>query len=240
MARFIAAFAFLVYFPLPSRGNDDASALLQKIIEAKGGPKLAKVEGYRLVLRSILLSGDNKVRVSGSSAVRGFDCSRLEIKTDKNHDILVFNKTTGWVKEDGKVRVMTQEEITEARESAYMDWVGMTLPIREQGITIKSLPAIKEETQTLLGVKISKKGMPDLELWVEAKTYLPVRQRYQFQPPDDKVVTMESRMSEYKKFNGVVIGTKSTVYRNGQKWLETEVIDAQLYTDGKQLDFEKP
>jgi hypothetical protein len=243
MIRFIGSFAFLsgvLLVPLPGRGDDDLSAFLQKMVDAKGGPKLAKVEAYRLELRSTLLSGDNKIRVSGSSAVRGFDCSRLEIRTDKIRHINVFNKGHGWVREDGKTRDMTREEIAEARESAYMGWVAMTLPITEPGITFKRLPAIKEESGTLLGVRISKKGMPDLELWVDANTYLPVRQKFQFQRPDGKVVTMEMRMGEHKKYNDIVITTKSTTYRNGEKWLETEVVEAQFYTDGNKLDFSKP
>jgi hypothetical protein len=243
MIRFLGPFAFLSGFlliPLPGRGDDDLSAFLQKMVDARGGPKLAKVEAYRLELRSTLLAGDNKVRVSGFTAVRGFDCSRIEVKTDKSHDISVFNKDRGWVREDGTTRDMTREEIAEARESAYMDWVVMTLPITEPGVTFKRLPAVKEATQTLLGVKISKKAMPDLELWVDAETYLPVRQRFHFQRPDGKLVTMESRMDEHKKHNGIVIATKSTTYRNGEKWLETEVVEAQFYTDGKKLDFSKP
>ena len=47
-------------------------------------------------------------------------------------------------------------------------------------------------------------------------------------------------MSEHKKYNGIVIATKFTTYRNGVKWLETEVVEAQFYSDGKKLDFSKP
>src|SRR5262249_12104106 len=102
------------------------------------------------------------------------------------------------------------------------------------------LPAVTEGTRTLPGGKISMKAMPDLGFWVDPKTYLPVGQRFQLKRPDGEVVTMESHITAFEQYDGIVIDTKWTTYRNGQKWLETEVVKAQFYADGKKVDFSRP
>jgi hypothetical protein len=135
---------------------------------------------------------------------------------------------------------MTEAEIAEARESTVMSWLIMTFPSSPLGVKFRKLPDVKEDNRLLLGVKISKKEMPDIELWVDSETFLPARYRYTFKRADGKVVTMETSITETKKQNDIVITAKSTTYRNGEKWIETSVENFEFFEDGKKLDFSRP
>ncbi len=225
---------------ISTQADDETTALIKKVIEARGADKLASVQGFKIELRSFDLLGEEKTSVTGSVAVRGFDCSRIEFRTTKHHELSVFNKDRGWIRESGKTRDMTSEEISEAREGAFMSWVSMTLPTSEDGILYRLLPISKEGEQTLLGIKMSKKGIPDLEMWYDSKTFLPINQRFKFKGSDGEEVVLESRVTEHKPFNGIVIASKYTTYRNGKKYVETEVKSAEFFEDGMKLDFTKP
>lgn len=227
-------------FPLTPLGDEEARSLLKKAIEARGGAKLEKVEACRIQLRASANTNGQTTMMTGSVIARGVDYLRTEMHVGNSFSVTVLNQNRGWVREGNNTRDMTLDEVTEERKSAFRSWTNMVLATADPAVTVERLTDKKDGKQVLLGLRISKKGDADLDLWVDGQTYLPVLQRFQFSRPDGEVVTMESRITENKKIDGIVVATKSTTYRNGIRWLETEVTEVLFFTDGKSLDFSKP
>src|SRR5262249_19531577 len=126
----------------------------------------------------------------------------LEAMNQKVLLLMVINGDKGWRLAGGAVQEIGKEEMTDAREELYVIWLSTLLPVKDKEFDLAPLPAIKVNGQDAVGVKVAKKGHPDVKLYFDKSTNLLVKVERRAREAGF-VVNKEDVFSEHKSFDGI-------------------------------------
>jgi len=76
-----------------------------------------------------------------------------------------------------------------------------------------------------LGIKVARKGHPDLDLYFDKETHLPLKCSLKVWKRGDLEVTIEWLFSEFKEFAGFKHPTKIALTNENEKVLELEIVE---------------
>jgi hypothetical protein len=231
------------------RADDQAEmkALLDKATKALGGKaKLAKLKGFTA-------KGKGKIHVGGGVTfteesywqVPGqyrFDIE-LEVNGNQISEKIILNGAKGWIKLQDQVAKLPQNAYTAFKDVNHA--IGLALrPMDGQakGFQLSPLGEIKIGNGMAVGLKITHKGYPDVDLFLDKKTSLPIQ--CEIRSKDDqraKEVAHTLVFSDYKKFGGMTTFGKLVWKKDGTKYVERETtefkaeekLDADLFAKPK-------
>src|SRR5262249_3453195 len=95
-----------------------------------------------------------------------------KIKVEIGEFIMVLNGDKGWVKIKGTTRDMTMQELEEHREGTYSVWVMSLLPLKDKAFGLAVLGERKVGDRPAAGVKVTRKGHFDVNLYFDQETGL--------------------------------------------------------------------
>ena len=87
-------------------------------------------------------------------------------------------------------------------------------PLLDRGTKLAALGESKVDDTPVVGVKVSRKGMPDLDLYFDKKTNLPAKAEMRVTEAGKVEATYVAFFSEYKKVGGRQVFTRLTVKRD--------------------------
>jgi hypothetical protein len=197
-------------------GEKEAKEVLERAIKAHGGAAA--------LARAAQLERTDKGTHSGtaftSKVIRGLpDRVRLTIDTGGNKIVFVLNGERGWQSDGGPAAEIAAGRLAEMREEAYVDWVATLVPLTKSGFTLSSLPKTKVGGAAAVGIKVVRKGQPELRLYFLESSGLLVKIEHEGKLAGLKV-DKESLFSDYKSFDGLKLPTKRTELVNGKKLTE--------------------
>jgi outer membrane lipoprotein-sorting protein len=243
----VAAFGLVLATTDVGRADDAAArATVDKAVQALGGEaKLAKFKAATGKLKGTFHGLGAPLAFTGETAYQGPDQERFALEATVDGEKLVFisvlNRDKGWTKLNDDVDEMGKDELADAQEEAYANWVTTLLPLKDKEFKLTSLGESKVESRSVLGVKVSRKGRRDVKLHFDKETGLPVKVEARVKDDDTGMeVTEETLLSDYKEIEGTKHPMKFTVRRDGKVYLEAELSD---YKPVEKLDdnvFAKP
>jgi hypothetical protein len=210
------------------QADDEAKAIIAKAIQAHGGEAKVSRPAYSLKLKGTFFAGDQVVSHSGVIQSQGANRSRIEIHAAGFDTISVVDGDKGWIREDGKTRPMTAEELAEAKEDLHTDWVTSLAPLPGKEFTLARLEPAKVSDRPAVGIRVSHKGFRDVDLYFDKETGLLVKKRIKRPGPEGKDVENETVYSGVKDFGGVKSWTRFVTYLDGQKRHEAEITEARF------------
>lgn len=227
---------------------DDAAAraLVDKGIQALGGEaKLAKFPAVTAKLKGTFHGLGQAMAFTGDVAQHGPDRQRFAIDLDMDGQkfrlVGVLNGDKGWLKFGDDTEELDKDELAQAQDDAYSDWVATLLPLKDKAYTLAPLGESKVEKRPALGVKVSHKGRRAISLYFDKETGLLVKSARRVVDDDTgQEVTEESFYSDYKEAQGIKYASKVVVQRDGKPYLEGETTE---YQPAEKLDeslFAKP
>lgn len=129
---------------------------------------------------------------------------------------------------DGQVQELTTGQKAELRQTAANQEISLLVSLRdEKKYTLKSGPDAKIGDADAAAVIVSSKGLTEVTLWFEKKDGRLIRMARQALGPDDKPLTEETTLSEFKTFGEALLPTKLTVTRAGKKFMTITLTDAK-------------
>ena len=136
--------------------------------------------------------------------------------------------TEGGGKEPPSSDKPTPKELAEAKEEAYGEWVATLLPLMDKAFTLAPLGEIRVDQRPAAGVKVSRVGRRDVNLYFDKATGLLVKIEARVKDDDGQEVTEETFLSDYRDVQGTKQAMKTTVKRDGKPYLESEVTECRL------------
>src|SRR5947208_7329507 len=123
-----AALAAILNGPLRADDAPDATAVLDKAIQALGGAdRLGKLQGYRVKSKGTVSVGGNDSPFTAQSTVRGLDHCRAEFNADfggnKVHAVTVFAGAKGWRKLGDDVMTFEGDALAGERRNVLLQIV---------------------------------------------------------------------------------------------------------------------
>lgn len=225
------ALALLLLLPaVDGDGEKEAKELLTRVIKAVGAEKgPARAHALAGVGRGkMTLTAEQKVE--NRFTAQGLDSVRWELELT-NADSKTISLTVAlhdgklWVSGNGgKANVLPKETADAFRRGVVALRVAEdpTL-LLEKGWKLSHLGEVKAGGKLLVGLKASRKGASDIDLFFDKKTHLPARAEVRIKKPGESdEMTLTGELSGHKKVGGRRFFTRLRVLRDGKEVLEME------------------
>jgi len=206
-------------------GEDTARTLVDKAIKAAGGAKmLAKHNAATWNEKGTYYGMGDGLPYTATYAVQWPRQSRMEIK---GVFTIVLNGDKGWMKGMDGTKEMGKKELEQQQAELRVGWVSSLLPLKDKAFKLAALEEIKVNDQPAAGVLVTRKGYPDIKLYFDKKTGLPVKTEHRAKAAEKKFmeVNQETYLSDYREVGGANIPHKIVVKRDGKNFVEAELSD---------------
>lgn len=229
--RKVAWVVVLCCVATPARAAEDAArAVLDRALRAVGGKKeLARLAGVSFKTRGTFDAGGVQVELSGEMSLQGLDRIRWEVQASAmgrgENGTLLFNGGKGWAsnaggnsreipKEDGAVFVNALRCVRLALNPALL---------RQPGVKLAPLGELKVGDRETVGLKVTQKGFPDIDLFFDKKTGLPCKTEIRQKEGKQGMEKPHAFVFDaYKDFDGVKQPTKVKFLRDDKVLIELE------------------
>lgn len=221
--------------------------VVKKAIEANGGKKaLTKYDAAVLTGKGTVMTQGMKLEYSATWSFHYPDKLRVDIETDVMgmpfKIAQIYNGKDGWSKIGDMVMKMTDDQKKALAMQMKVDVASTFVPLLEKKkYTVSSLGEEKVKGKPAIGLNVTGKDGLDVNLYLDAKSYLLVKQVYQTKSEDGKDVTQTVYPTAYKKVKGVPFPMKLTIQQEGKTFVTAEFsevefkdkLDAKLFSKPK-------
>jgi hypothetical protein len=213
-------------------GQEDARAILDRAIKAHGGEdKLSSLPAGRIKTKGKLV-GAGGLEFTQDAAYQLPGKVREEVTLEVNGKqikiLTVINGAKVSITADGK-KVPLTDAIKEAiRDATVLLQVHQLVPLKAKGYELSSLGETKVNDKPAVGIRVSRKGKRDVNLFFDKKSGLLAKmERQTVEPMSGQEFTEERLFLEYSKADGLSVPKRVVVNRDGKLYAEVEVTEAQ-------------
>jgi hypothetical protein len=228
-----------------ARAEDQTRAIITRAIKAHGGEGTGKfLAGQTKAKGKVeLLGGFEFTQQTAFMLPNKFkETVDAEVMGQKIHVVSVFNGTNAFINANG-TDVPVDDNIKTALKDAVslMNIARLTPLIKEKGFELSPLGELNVEGKPAVGVLVARKGEKDVSLFFDKATGLLVKVEHRtVDPMSGKEVTEERIILEYGKTDGVPTAKRVRVNRDGNKYLEVEVLETKRLEKLDDSEFAKP
>lgn len=226
---FAAALAGFLIASALVRADDqgDAQKIIDKAVKAVGSDGKFKAATWKGKGKFYGLG--EAIEYTGEWASQPPDRMRLDMGIDFNGMKIQITRVVdgdkGWSKTADMSMDMSKEELEEAKHELYAQWVARVTPLKQPGFKFKPLGESKVGDKAAAGVKVSREGHRDVDLYFDKETGLPLKvsTRVKDIMGGGTELTQETLFDDYQEASGIKVARKLTVNRDGKKYVEFEM-----------------
>src|SRR5262245_41211505 len=160
-----------------ARSDDGAAAraLVDKAVQAHGGQAtLDKLPAATIKFTGTFHGMGQAIPFTGEITTLGADRNRMEIVAEaggqKFRVVNVLDRDKAWTRMGDNTKALDKEDLAEVQEVAYAAWVATLAPLKDKAFTLTTVGEIEIEKKPALGVKVSRKGHRDVDLYFDKET----------------------------------------------------------------------
>jgi hypothetical protein len=227
--------------------RDAARAVIEKAVAAHGGmDRLAKARADWVAVKGVLVIGEKETPFTGEIAVQlpGQFKSILVQTVDgqKKSVVEALDGDAAWVALDGVLQPrIPAAALAEMKAVMHVDrLVRLTPLLTDKGYGLSLLDETKVNGRDAVGVKVYAKGHREVRLYFDKEKGFLLKTEHALDDSRDKEVKQEEYYSEFKDYAGFKRPSKITVYRDGKKTMEAELVEVRYYEKIDDTVFAKP
>jgi hypothetical protein len=226
----------------------EARALVEKAIRAMGGQdRLNRLKGITWKGQGTAHVEDKKFSLRDERAAREVDRWRWKLDAEVDGGafslLLVFNRDRSWIQANGREAKQLPPDLHETLQHAARIVRLAERPnlLLDRGCKLSPLGELRINDRDAVGVKVVVEGQPDLDLFFDKKTSLPLRAEIRVKEKKDSAEVQYSfYFDDYKKFGDVMHFTKASYRREDKVHLELELEEVKLSDTLDDSTFDKP
>jgi hypothetical protein len=224
----------------------DTKAVLDKGIKALGGEeKLGKAGSYTVKAKGTITFGGNDNEIKTQATVEGLDHYRAEFEGQFNGDtikgVTIVNGNKGWRKVGDNKDELDADAIANEKRTIYLAVLPATLvPLKGKDYKLEPAGEEKVDDKPAVAIKVTGPDGKDFKLYFDKESGLPVKLVAKVIGFQGDEFTQETTYSSYKDFDGAKKATKISAKRDGEKFIEQEVIDFKLIDKAPAETFSEP
>jgi hypothetical protein len=128
----------------------------------------------------------------------------------------VVNGKKGWLGWARGTRDLKEAEVAQILDELYTHWLASVVPLKDKRFEFSPVGAVTVDGKDAVGVRVSCKGRPDVNLFFDKKTGLAIKsERRARDPGTNEEYTAESIYRDHKAFQGVMWPTSRLDRRDG-------------------------
>jgi hypothetical protein len=233
----------------PALADDAADAIINKAIKAMGGEaRLAKATTSKV--KGTFALPDSAFEFTIEHTIDGIDRERSTFEGDfggnKSTTVTVIDGDKGWIKVGAmEVRELEGEELADQKWALFSQSMHLALvPLKRKDLKFKteSVPDERVGDKPAAGVKVTGPDNKDFTIYFDKETGLPVKVVADLPDPGSpgQEFTQETYYRDYKDFGGVKWNKKSEIKRDGETFIEMELVDVKVLDKIDEKTFAKP
>jgi hypothetical protein len=234
--------------PQRAAADEPPADVIKRAIEAHGGmERLSKIQADWFKIKGWISSDGSKGRpFTAETFVQLPDQlkSVIELAGDDRKVTVVqtVDGDTAWVTIDGVPQAkINASALAEMRAVQHLDRITRLVPLlTDKKYDVSALGESKVNGQTAIGIKVQCKGHREVRLFFDKNTNLLVKAEHRLDDRRNKEVRQEEYYSDFKEFAGFKRPTKLSVYRDGKKMMEAELVEVKYYERFGEKIFAKP
>jgi hypothetical protein len=155
----------------------------------------------------------------------------------------IVNGDKGWVKLNDEVKDMPANELAEEKEEMYAKWVCSLVHLHDKAFNLAPLGEVKVDNKAATGVRVSRDGKRDVNLFFDKASGLLVKSEHQVKDVKgggDREMSQETFYADYKPFEGIKHPTKIHMNRDGKIYVEVEMTEVRSLPTLDDAIFAKP
>ncbi len=220
--------------------QDGAKAIIEKAIEAQGGPKkVAKLRIMRIKVEGKTdLAPDQKdvpftLEDTWQMPGQYKTVYRIQVGGIAQTQTIVLDGEKGWIKVNGRVADLPKQALTEFIDQKRAEDLDRLAFLKEKSHELSVLGEITIHEKPAVGVLVKTKGRRDVKLYFDKSSGLLVKREHRIQDATGKEILQEVFFSEYQEKDGLKHYRKISAYRDGKKFIEGAVTEVEFF---KKLD----
>jgi hypothetical protein len=223
-------------------GAAEVNVVLDRAIKAMGGQtKVAKLQNVTWKGKISLNKGGAEIVFNLETSSQGWDNLRLEVDANINgmqkNATLVTKGNKAWLKDEGNVKEPPAKDFEPFRDVYFAVRAAQLLPLlKGKEFKISHLGELNIKDQPVVGLRISRKDRPDVNVFFDKKTNLPLKADVRITSPGGQEAEVEMFLSEHKEFDGLKHFTKAAFKAAGEEFVMVlsdiqpqEKLDASLF-----------
>jgi outer membrane lipoprotein-sorting protein len=232
--------------------QDKARAILQKAVKALGGEeRIGKLFGFTLKSRIKSTTSVQAIETTEQLSVQLPDRARVvterESRGVKSTTTKVYNGNGGWQIVGGRVLDLPRTNLNQARNTLLGDFIFWDLAafLKDRSYNLTPLGESRVDEKTVMGLKVSRDGDPEIRLYFDKKTGLLLkREAISAVNPASRSAVRQNITSvlfeEYQETAGIKIPFKTSTFRDGKRTSEKEVLEFKAVDKFDEATFAKP
>jgi hypothetical protein len=232
---------------IPVRADEkEAKATIDKAIKAMGGEeKLTGIKAFSAKGKGQIALEGNDYDFTFEMTTKGIDKYRssyeVEVDGKKFDGVTVLDGDKGWKKEEGEVKKLDGEALTDEKRSAYLDVVPVLIvPLKGEGFKLDSAGDEKIGNKAVAVVRVTGPEGKDFTLYFDKESGLPVKLAAKVVGFQGQENDLETTYADYKDFDGIKKATKIEVKRDGKRYIEVEGMELKVLADVEPETFVEP
>jgi hypothetical protein len=220
--------------------TSDASDLVKKVVQAKGG--LEALKSVRTVIVDAEMSV-NTVRGPTMIPTRTYvvypDKFRVDATFAGQQTVQAYNSGTAWVKDPAGVAAAPAAMRNDFAATVKRDTFPLLIAAAEGRLMLRLLPEEVKGGTPLTVLEVSGGGLEPVRLYIDRADRI-AKQTYVTPGPDGQPSQAEEQFSDYRTVSGIDVPFRATVLRNGQKILERTLKSVTFNTAVDPTLFQQP
>jgi hypothetical protein len=231
----------------PARADEkEAKAILDKGIAAIGGAeKLGKVVAVTWKTKGKLTINDAENSIEIKSTAQGLDKFRSEFQGEFNGNevkgVTVLDGKKAWRKFGDNVMDLDDDAVANEKRTVYLGLTpALLVPLKSAGFKIDTDGEEKVDGKDASVLKVTGPDGKDFKLSFDKADGLPVKLVATVVGFNGEEYKQDTAFSAYKDFGGIKKATKVSSKRNGEKFLDQEVLEFKVLDKVEPDTFSEP
>jgi hypothetical protein len=222
----------------PAAAQSEAQAIVDKAVAAHGGDKVARLQVMQVKARGKLNVpnlGEAEFEFETHWQVPGQYKSvwRTQLKNQVVNQTVWVNRKRGWKSAGGAPQEIPDANFKELKEQMHADALEKIAPLTSKSLALRLLGTSQDPRlpgQTLVGVLVKADNHREVRMYFDNQTgLLAKRENTVIDVSSHNEARQEIIYSGHKEFDGVKLWTKFVIYRDGQRFMETDITDVKFF-----------
>jgi hypothetical protein len=228
------------------RADNDPAAVVDKAIKALGGEeKLSSVKAATWQGKGKINFGGNESDFTFEGTMQNPGQYRSEFEGDfggnKMKGVTVLAGDKGWRKFGDQGNELDKEGLENEKRNTYLILIPITVvPLKAKEFKLAPAGEEKVGDKPAVGVKATGPDGKDFTIFFDRETGLPAKLVAKVVGFDGGEFVQEVVYSDYKDFDGIKKATKTSMKRDGEKFIDQEITSFKVLDKADPKAFTEP
>jgi len=247
-SMFLATLALVGWSLSAHAQEEECRALVKEAMKAHGGKEaLNKYLGTQVKYKGTGEANGMTIKVDGEVFHNYPDRMKNVINIDINNMNLTiqqgYDGKALWINVMGMAQEIKDKElIDEMKEAIYCGKVTALVDLDSKDYKLAPLGDMKIKDKDAVGVRVTKTGKRDVNLWFDKKSNMLVKSEYRAKDPFGQggEANQEKYYSNYKAVMGVQTPMRMEVHNDGKKTVDLEITELRYHEKLDDTYFARP